>query len=176
MAFPVVLCRKGLFNKVSYCRSRPFILSLFVPPVSGRGLVLVLPTFFVRLSFFCARWKTLPSLVVRALYLFICVGVGGGGAAAPGVSRALAIEIAAHSRAINAIDLHPSSMLVRKRGLAIEVVNGEPSHTAAFCWKDLPSPCCNPSSTAILHVSGTAYLELVLDRVSNSGKRPRGSS
>ena len=32
-----------------------------------------------------------------------------------GVSRALRVEIAAHSRAINAIDLHPTSMLVRKK-------------------------------------------------------------
>lgn len=32
-----------------------------------------------------------------------------------GRSRVLAIEIAAHSRIINAIDLHPTSMQVRRR-------------------------------------------------------------
>lgn len=45
---------------------------------------------------------------LNALLLVRAGGRGGGGAA-----RTLAIEIAAHSRAINAMDLHPSSMLVR---------------------------------------------------------------
>lgn len=45
-------------------------------------------------------------IVVPIVGLFGAVGAGPGG------NRTLAIEIAAHSRTINAMDLHPSSMLV----------------------------------------------------------------